>query len=306
MQPEISELITQVIRFYKKYKMQLNIIGTSILTLIFVQGLANALIMDTLLFSYISYKTLLVIKINSDDNTKLVHMLKLWGSYSTYLFAEKIMDILMYFTPLSFVYYVCKIGFYLWIFKSEGNADIYYDVIVTPFFNKYEHQITILMHGLEKFIKILISIISEYIEKLKGLLIKFITEKLNEDTFQRIEDKLNKFQLENFNLDDLQRGINEMNLETNTKNIDNYNQTTNENCNHYYDIDFNEINNKFSENDSDDKENYKNSSDDNNNINFLVDPNDDIIRDSSSDINNKFHNDTDSSDNNNTCNEKLE
>ena len=90
MQPEVVEFINKMIRLYKKYKMQFNAIGIGMIILMLIQGLIHALVVDGVIFAYISYRTLLTIKVDSEDNTKLINILKLWGSYSTYLIAERV------------------------------------------------------------------------------------------------------------------------------------------------------------------------------------------------------------------------
>jgi|APSaa5957512493_1039668.scaffolds.fasta_scaffold59370_2 hypothetical protein len=205
MNPELAEIINKTIKLYKKYKTPFNVVGFFILVMLFFQGMIHALVIDAFVFSFLSYKTLLVLKYKSDDNVYLLHILKLWACYSSYIIIEKVVDVLMYFTPFSIAYYTSKFGFYLWILKDKDNVDSYYNTIVNPMFNKYETQITIFMGGLEKYTRLLLSIVIEYVYGLKNNVIKFITDKINDGTFKQLEEKLNKLQYE-----DLEKDVNDI------------------------------------------------------------------------------------------------
>ena len=270
MQPEVIEFINRIIRLYKKYKMQFNALGIGMIILVTIQGLVNALVIDAILFTYISYKTLLAIKTDHKNNAKLVTVLKLWGSYSTYIIAEKIMDIFMYFTPFSFAYYTSKVGFYLWILKSDENVITYYDSVVTPLFNQYESHITIFMEGLERCIKISLTIMLEYTTKAKGILVKFITEKINEETFLQIENKLNSLQFEN-----LGEEINKIELDCDKDSKENSKENSNENSNENDDNNSKENSNENNDNNSKENSNDNNSNENSNdNSNENSDEND--------------------------------
>ena len=189
MKPELSIVIKQILALYKKYRITLNFIGMMVLFTIVIQGLIHNLVMDTLLFSYLSYQTLLTIKLNHNNNEKLIYMLKLWGCYSTYLIAEKAVDIIMFFSPYSYVYYTGKISFYVWILQSD-NICIYYDTVINPLFIKHEPNITLFVICIKKYINVVALLMYEYTSNMKIIIEKLITEKINDETITQFENNL--------------------------------------------------------------------------------------------------------------------
>ena len=190
MNPEIADIIKKLLKVYKKYKVPFNGVGIVMLFIMALQGLIHALMIDIVVFLYLTYQTLSALEDHKDDNDKLSYTLKLWGCYSTYLIAEKVIDVVMYFSPLSMAYYASKLGFYMWILKSDDNVSTYYDSVILPLFRRYKEHIDAIVHGLERYIRLLMLACLEYVNNLKDLLIGYIANQITDDAINKIEEKL--------------------------------------------------------------------------------------------------------------------
>lgn len=191
-----TELISRAIHFYNKYKVIINIFGFVMLMITVLQGIIKMFIVDTIIFIFLGYKTIYTIKNASDDNNKLVHILKLWGFYTSLSLVEKFTNTIIAFTPFSFFYNCAKFLFYSWLMKNKQNIDLYYDSLVVPIYTKYEKNIISVMSMIENITKLTLCIIFDYMNSERDALLKSIVEQMNGETVNTIKKRLAELQLE--------------------------------------------------------------------------------------------------------------
>lgn len=155
-----------LLNFYKKYSTLFN--STLILSIFFLlaKGMMHVVFIDTILFFYLGYKSILVVENTESTKTDILSMLKLWSCYVSYSVIEKIM---YYMVPLSLFYYISKLTFYLWILRNNINTNVYYATLVSPFYNSYKEFLGELFGLLEKYGQNFLGTFIDYLIQFKDL-----------------------------------------------------------------------------------------------------------------------------------------
>lgn len=156
-----------LIQFYKKYSVIINTTGLVTSFIFIIHGLMNVMIIDYIIFIYLGYKTIEAIEHTDTTTENIMNILKLWACYTTYSLIEKI----MYFVvPFTFLYYISKLSFYMWIFKNSMNINIYYSSLITPFYSTYKDFLTELFGLFESYGQNALSIFLDYLTYFKNIL----------------------------------------------------------------------------------------------------------------------------------------
>lgn len=154
-------LTSRIITFFESNKQYYNMMFIAMMTALVLSGLIQNFLLNTIIFGYLSYKTIRKLNTLSNDSSpeteifllsKLndtTRLLKNWTCFSVLITCEQILSYFFGFGFVSILYNGFKIFGLITLLQSDNNITLIYDYIVIPLFNRYESLIDMFVTTME-------------------------------------------------------------------------------------------------------------------------------------------------------------
>ena len=113
-----------------------------------LSGLIQSLVINFFVFSYLSYKTLTLLKSNELQVTDCVIMLKYWTTFASLMLFEAVTGMFS-FLPFYLIWSSLKLVGIALMMMHDKNMMTYYDVVIVTLFKYFEQYLTLCFTYLE-------------------------------------------------------------------------------------------------------------------------------------------------------------
>jgi len=126
---------------YKDNATNFRILGALLLITLVLGGYVQTILLNTLIFGYLSYKTMGLsgtrAQMAADEHTKTTnHLLKQWVVFTTFIVLEYFLGFLV-----GIIYTAFKLTAFVFLLQDNPNLMIVYDFILLPLYSRYENYI---------------------------------------------------------------------------------------------------------------------------------------------------------------------
>ena len=168
----LESIFSQIGAVYGRHRLYFNAAGATVLFFMILFDVLQALIMNLLVFVFMSYQSLELLSTDEPENAALITMLQKWATYGVFLGMEVLADNFFVMFPLSLIYPFGKMLLYLWVIDESSNANTVYTSFIAPLYSRHRPIIIKLMKVLEAVAKKITGQSNELITDLVSLLKK--------------------------------------------------------------------------------------------------------------------------------------